>query len=244
MQDNIELLKEIKKGQTGTGFLIEQTGLISLDNSSLIKEDIPSSIETTNLKEWFIPYPFIVTAVFQKFGIENANGRIYPEHVLKKQVELYKLNRINQRMAFSENNHPADVVIDVNNLSTNIIELEWKGNTLIGKMEILLSPGYVKYGIVSTRGDLLANYLYFNKIKLGVSSRGVGSVENKYGKLIVQDDFELVCFDVVTDPSTKNAYISDSYEELTPYLESNSTLNNKELVLEKLNKLIHKEIIL
>jgi hypothetical protein len=87
-------------------------------------------------------------------------------------------------------------------------------------MEILMSPGYINLGIVSTKGDEVANLLR-NRIKIGVSSRGVGSLkEGKNGEQIVQDDFEIICWDVVTAPSTPDAWIGRSAEEMRPYVEN------------------------
>jgi hypothetical protein len=141
-------------------------------------------------------------------------------------------------------NHPSDIVLDINNLSTNIIELHWEGDNVVGQMELLLSPGYIKYGIVSTSGDRLANLIYFNRVKLGVSSRGVGSVEQKYGKTIVQDDYELICFDAVTDPSTHNAWIDLNPEGLKPYMESKKNIQNKSYIMEKMDKIISNKLFI
>jgi hypothetical protein len=100
----------------------------------------------------------------------------------------------------------------------------------VGKLELNVTQGFVKHGIASSFGDTIANLL-LNGYKIGVSSRGVGSVEQKMGQYIVGDDFELICWDVVADPSTPNAYIGSSREELQPYMESvergSSTLNEK-----------------
>lgn len=223
-------LLEIKKGKTGTGLLIEHDGYISMSdkNNQFLKESFNS--ETG----WHCPSPFIVHAVFQKYGIKNANGRIYPENVLKKQVEIYQ-ERINEKRASGELNHPCESTIDLGRISHRIIELHWEGRTLVGKLELNLTPGYIKYGIVSTMGDMAANLL-LNGYKIGVSSRGVGSVEQKMGQYIVGDDFELICWDIVSDPSTPNAYIGSDREELEPYMESTEK-NKTKLVNEKINKL-------
>jgi hypothetical protein len=90
----------------------------------------------------------------------------------------------------------------------------------MGKMEILMTPGFINYGIVSTKGDEVANLLR-NRIKIGVSSRGVGSLkEGRNGEQIVQDDFEIICWDVVTAPSTPDAWIFRDVAEAKPYVES------------------------
>ena len=223
-------LEIIKEGKTGHGILIENDGFMYLKNTKenkMIRESIENG-------EWNIPHPFIVDAVFQKFGIKNANGRIYPEEVLKKQVEIYQ-QKIDERRALGELNHPAESTIDLDRIAINIIELHWEGRTLVGKLEINTSYGFRKYGIVSTRGDQMANLL-LNGYKIGVSSRGVGSVVQKLGQYIVGDDFELICWDVVSDPSTPGAYIG-TQEELTQYLETDTTKEEKPKLNEKIDRI-------
>ena len=214
MANKTELV-EIKSGKTGTGLLIEQDGYVSLKNNpnlEQLKEDV-------NNKEWHCPYPFIVSAVFQKFDIKNANGRIYPKNVLMKQVEVYQ-KKIEERRAYGECNHPSESTIDLGRISHNILELHWEGNTLVGEMEINITEGFRRMGICSSYGDTIANML-LNGYKLGVSSRGVGSVEQKMGQYIVGDDFELICWDIVSDPSTPMAYISTNGREgLETYIEN------------------------
>ena len=221
-------LVEIKKNTCGQGLLIEHDGYISMSEGKNKR-----LTENVSMDGWACPYPFIVDAVFQKYGIKNANGRIYPENILKREVEKYQ-QRIAEKRATGELNHPETSTIDLGRISHNIIELHWEGRTLVGKMELNLSPGYVKNGIVSTMGDMTANLL-LNGYKIGVSSRGVGSVEQKMGQYIVGDDFELICWDVVADPSTPLAYIGRDEEEIMPYVESKK-VEGKSLN-EKINKI-------
>ena len=221
-------LVEIKKGEFGTGLLIENDGYISMTESAHNKK----IYESVSDGEWNVPYPFVVDAVFQKYDVQNANKRIYPERVLKKQVEIYQ-QKIAEHRAYGELNHPAESTIDLGRISHNIIELHWEGRTLVGKLELNISEGFRKFGIVSTMGDMAANHL-LNGYKIGVSSRGVGSVEQKLGQTIVGDDFELICWDIVSDPSTPGAYIGHK-EELTQYVEAKSS--EKKAVNEKLDKI-------
>jgi hypothetical protein len=222
-------LQVIKEGKTGHGILIENDGYVQLKNTKPLKEEMGDG-------EWYVPNPFIVDAVFQKFGVKNANGRIYPENVLKKQVELYQ-QKIDERRALGECNHPAESTIDLSRISHNIIELHWEGRTLVGKMELNVTEGFRKQGIISSRGDEVANLL-LNGYKIGVSSRGVGSVEQKLGQYVVGDDFELICWDVVSEPSTPNAFIAvHGEEELRPWVENDETKNFKTPINEKINKI-------
>ena len=224
-------LVEIKKGQTGTGLLIEHDGYISseIGNNKKLFEDINARREDG---EFFCPEHFVVSAVFQKYGIENANGRIYPENVLKREVEKY-MEKIREKRAIGECNHPSESVIDLSRVAMNIIDLRWQGHTLVGELEIITSPGFRKYGIISCQGDQVAN-LIISGIKIGVSSRGLGSVTNKMGILYVGDDYEIVCWDVVSDPSTPGAWISQQPEELNQYMEEK--VSDKAKLIENLKK--------
>lgn len=206
-------LQEIKKGKTGYGLLIENDGYIKtpFTESNKLTEGI---IEVPEDFDFTQPLP----VVFQKFGIENANGRIYPEAILKREVEKYQ-KEIENRVASGEANHPDDVSLNIDRLTHLVTDLHWEGHTLVGHIKLLLSPGYIKNGIISCSADQCAN-LMRNGLRLGVSSRGAGSVEKIMDKTIVQDDFELYCFDIVTQPSTPGAWIGKQMEELTPFIES------------------------
>ena len=225
-------LVEIRKGESGTGLLIEHDGYISIecgDNKKLFEE-----INSNTDDDFHCPRHFIVSAVFQKYGVENANGRIYPEHVLKKEVERY-MAKINEKRAIGELNHPSESVIDLSRVAMNIIELHWEGRTLVGKLELLTSPGFRKYGIISNQADQTANLL-LSGIKIGVSSRGLGTVTNKMGVLYVSDDYESVCWDIVSDPSTPQAWITPEDNIPQQYIESVENNDSKSKLFEKLDK--------
>ena len=224
-------LVEIRKGESGTGLLIEHDGYISVDcgDNKKLFEEINSSDD-----DFHCPRHFIVSAVFQKYGVENANGRIYPEHVLKKEVERY-MTKINESRAIGELNHPSESVIDLSRVAMNIIELHWEGRTLVGKLELLTSPGFRKYGIISNQADQAANLL-LSGIKIGVSSRGLGTVTNKMGVLYVSDDYEIVCWDIVGDPSTPQAWITPEDNIPQQYIESKETDSSKSKLFEDLEK--------
>jgi hypothetical protein len=384
----IEKLVEIKKGQKeGTGLLIESDGYVSKDVTPNNKKIITEAFDSIQNGEWNIPNPFVLDVVLQKYGIKNANGRIYPEDILKREVEKYQqqikersalgecysddalcltpdgykklsiikegdeiitLNtssntvetqKVTYKLEFNWNsflihihsndiddyvtpshgfplyndehnfvkfisaqelidlserphlyipnqldnvncgiylddeslsiehyqykgkvycvevpnhtwfvkqndkehwtkncNHPAESTIDLGRISHNIIECHWEGHTLIGKIEFNLTEGFRRYGICSSLGDTCAN-LIINGYKIGVSSRGVGSVKtDAFGNTKILDDFELVCFDVVSQPSTPGAYIG-SREELQQYIESDESKENKSKLFEKINKI-------
>jgi hypothetical protein len=225
-------IKILKAGQTGFGYLIEHdAGYISPDeprNQPFINEI--KKLDTGS--KMAIVEPLIVYVVLQKYGILNRNGRIYPESILKEQNKIYQ-QAIRERSAVGELDHPESSVIASDRISHNIIETWWEGHTLMGKMEIIMSPGFINLGIISCKGDDVANLLR-NRIKIGVSSRGVGSLkESRNGEQIVQDDFEIICWDVVTAPSTPGAWIARSAEELRPYVEN--TEKKSPIIKENLN---------
>lgn len=231
-RQNIENLTEVKAGQTGNGLLIEHDGHIisKKDTIQQIKEDID------NGHKFVIPDDFIVSAVFQKYGIKNANGRIYPEDILKREVQKYLENQVANHTAIGALDHPSYSSLSGHDVSHRILDLRWEGRTLVGEMKLHLSPGYKKHGICSTSGDLVASML-LDDICLGVSSRAVGSVEEKLGTLVVGDDLELVGWDVVVENSTPGAKIASNMDDLQQYIESDMTRNDKTIISEKLQRI-------
>ena len=227
-----EQLTEIKAGQTGHGLLIEHDGHIigKRDTIQQIKEDIEAG------HKFVIPDDFIVSAVFQKYGIKNANGRIYPENILKREVQKYLENQVANGSAVGALDHPSYSSLSGHDVAHRILDLRWEGRTLVGEMKLHLSPGFKRHGICSTSGDLVANMI-LDGIRIGVSSRALGSVEEKFGALIVGDDLELVGWDDVLEPSTSNAWIATNMQDLQPYIESDQTRKDKPMVSEKLEKI-------
>jgi len=141
----------------------------------------------------------------QKYGVENRNERVYPEAILRREAENY-LKLIKEKRALGEADHPESSIVAISRISHNVVDLWWEGNVLMGKLEIIMSPGFVNQGIISCEGDKVANYIR-KGLKIGVSSRGVGSLEKENGRNVVQDDFELICWDIVTSPSTPGSWI-------------------------------------
>lgn len=225
-----EQLTEIKAGQCGHGLLIEHDGHIigKKDTIQQIKEDIEAG------HKFVIPDDFIVSAVFQKYGIKNANGRIYPENILKREVQKYLENQVANGSAVGALDHPSYSSLSGHDVAHRILDLRWEGRTLVGEMKLHLSPGFKRHGICSTSGDLVANMI-LDGIRIGVSSRALGSVEEKFGTLIVGDDLELVGWDDVLEPSTSNAWIATNMQDLQPYIEG--VENKKPLISEKLQKI-------
>ena len=126
---------------------------------------------------------------------------------------------IEKGTSLSELNHPESSLIDLDRVSHIITEIWWEKNVLMGKLRLLTSPGFHERGICSTKGDLAANYLR-QGVTLGISSRGVGSLKKVGDNNEVQDDFELICFDLVSSPSTPGAYLFKNPEDRFKYEEN------------------------
>ena len=182
------------------GILIEyDAGYINPNES----RNLSTLNESRNMLDHSKPFEFY--AVLQKYDTPNRNGRVYPEKILKRESENYK-KMIEKGTSLSELNHPESSLIDLDRVSHLITEVWWEGPVLLGKLKLLTSPGFHERGIVSTKGDLAANYLR-QGVTLGISSRGVGSLKKVGDQNEVQDDFELICFDLVSSPSTPGAYL-------------------------------------
>jgi hypothetical protein len=220
-------MKILGPNETGKGILIEyDAGHVSPeDNKKIISE----------MKNMDFSEDLILYAVLQKFDTPNKNGRIYPEILLKRENEKYQ-NLIKKGGALNELNHPSSSLIDLDRVSHSILETWWDGKILMGKIKLFTSPGWKKMGIVSTKGDQAA-MLIMNGATLGISSRGVGSLKNIKGQNIVQEDFELVCFDLVSSPSTPGAYVFSDPSERDQYQES---IEEKPAVDDRMKKLMGK----
>ena len=145
----------------------------------------------------------VVEGVLQRSGAKNQNGRIYPKEILAREVSNYKKTQIAEKRALGELDHPESSVVNLNNVSHNILDCWWKGNDVVGKVEILGTPS----------GNILKELLQAG-ILLGISSRGLGSVrELDEGTVAVEDDFELICWDFVSNPSTHGAFMKPIQSE-------------------------------
>ncbi len=139
----------------------------------------------------------LVKGVLQRADAKNQNGRVYPKEVLMREATKYSDINIKERRALGELDHPDSSVVNLNNVSHNIVEMHWKGDDLVGTVEVLSTPS----------GNILKE-LFKSGIKLGISSRGLGSVRQLgEGTVEVQDDFELIAFDFVSNPSTQGAFL-------------------------------------
>ena len=141
----------------------------------------------------------LVTLVgkLQEAEQKNGNGRVYPREILEREAKKYAEGPVKTRTALGELDHPEASVVNLSNTSHVITEVWWKGNDLMGKLQLLPTPA----------GNI-AKALVMAGIPLGISSRGMGSVRQLGETVEVQDDFELLCWDLVSVPSTPMAYMS------------------------------------
>jgi hypothetical protein len=127
---------------------------------------------------------------------QNGNGRVYPHNVLKREVNNY-MSVVKDNRACGELDHPDDSVVNLKNVSHIVTDIWWEGKDVMGKIKVLDTPS----------GRILKDLINAG-VKLGISSRGLGSVtEGKNGSVVVENDFQLICFDMVSEPSTPNAYV-------------------------------------
>jgi hypothetical protein len=225
-------LRLLEANEIGHGILIEMdAGWVNPKdelNLDLIKEN----------RKLDYSKPFEFYAVLQKHDVPNRNGRTYPEKILKREAERYK-KIIEKGLSTSELNHPESSLIDLDRVAHLITDIWWDNNILMGKLLLLTSPGFHERGIVSTKGDIAAN-LMRQGVSLGISSRGVGSLKKVGEKNEVQDDFELICFDLVSSPSTPGAYLFSNKEDRHKYdekLEEEKKIDPSNNILKLMNKL-------
>ena len=136
-----------------------------------------------------------LSGVMQRCDEQNGNGRVYPARVLQREVRNYT-KVVDENRACGELDHPEDSVVNLKNASHMVTSLWWEGKDLMGKIKVLSTPS----------GNVLRS-LINDGVKLGISSRGLGSVRESQGKTLVEDDFQLICFDIVSEPSTQGAYM-------------------------------------
>ena len=205
-------LRILEATEVGFGILVEaDAGYISPNdrlNADILKESAKMDYKN----------PFEFYAVLQKYDTPNRNGRSYPKKILEREANNYKI-AIKKGLSTSELNHPESSLIDLDRVCHIITDIWWDKNILMGKLKLLTSPGFHESGVVSTKGDIAAN-LMRQGVTLGISSRGVGSLKKVGERNEVQDDFELICFDLVSSPSTPGAYLFLNAEDRSKYDEN------------------------
>ena len=138
----------------------------------------------------------ILTGKLQEAEVQNGNGRVYPKKILEREMKNYTM-LIKESRALGELDHPDDSIINLKNASHMVTDAWWDGNNVMGKVKVLNTPS----------GKILQQ-LVNDGVKLGISSRALGSVNESDGRTMVQEDLQLICFDFVSEPSTPNAYMA------------------------------------
>jgi len=162
----------------------------------------------------------VVSGVLQRAEAKNQNGRVYPKETLMREAKKYEDTFVQERRALGELDHPDSSVVNLNNVSHNVLDMKFQGDDLVGTVEVLSTPA----------GNILKE-LFKSGIKLGISSRGMGSVKEvmrEGGNTVeVQPDFELIAFDFVSNPSTHGAFLSPVNESVQKVVaDKYSNINN------------------
>tara|TARA_Y100001938_G_C8076978_1_gene426689 strand:- start:1460 stop:2059 length:600 start_codon:yes stop_codon:yes gene_type:complete len=144
----------------------------------------------------------MLTGKLQEADCENGNMRQYPMAIMEREVQRYRAI-VEDHRALGELDHPDSSIINLANVSHMITEIWMDGKTVMGKAKVLDTPS----------GQILRSLVECG-VKIGISSRGMGSVSEQMGKTIVEDDFQLICFDIVSEPSTPNAFMGLSESKL------------------------------
>ena len=144
---------------------------------------------------------YTIEGVFMQAEQKNRNGRIYPKPIMEKAVNKYVGDQVSKGRAVGELNHPEGPTVNLDKVSHKIESLDWKGNDVVGKATILETPmGQIVKGLLD------------GGVKLGVSTRGMGSLENRNGTMVVKPDFLLNAVDIVQDPSAPSAFVNGVME--------------------------------
>lgn len=156
----------------------------------------------------------ILSGKIQEADVKNGNGRKYGEKILRREIEKYQ-SMISQNRALGELDHPDSSVINLKNVSHLVIKTWWDGPAVMAKIKVLPTPS----------GKILQT-LVESGVKLGISSRGLGSTHQSGGVTIVDEDFQLICFDMVSEPSTPEAFMMKEHKQLSESKNRIEKLNN------------------
>ena len=144
---------------------------------------------------------YVIEGVFAQADKKNRNGRVYPKPIMEKAVDKYVTEQVSKKRAVGELNHPEGPTVNLDKVSHLITDLKFEGNDVVGKAQILDTPmGKIVKGLLE------------GGVQLGVSTRGMGSLENRNGAMVVKDDFILSTVDIVQDPSAPEAFVNGIME--------------------------------
>ena len=166
----------------------------------------------------------VLSGKLQEADVQNGNGRVYPHKVLVREVENYK-KLVKENRALGELDHPDDSVINLKNASHMVTSIWMEDKAVMGKVKVL-----------NTDAGKTLRALVEDGVKLGISSRGMGSVSEGAGKVVVQEDFQLICFDFVSEPSTPNAFMMREAKEF-----NNRVFTKADRINRLLNEVLNNE---
>ena len=166
----------------------------------------------------------MLTGIIQKADTVNGNGIVYPEHVLRREMINYS-KLVKERRALGELDHPEDSVINLRNASHMMTDVWWDGKNVMGKAKVLDTPS----------GQVLQSLVHAG-VSIGISSRGMGSVSESQGNTVVEDDFQLICFDFVSEPSTPGAFMMKEAKEF-----KNKVFTKADRINRRLNEVLDNE---
>ncbi len=170
--------------------------------------------------------PMILKGILQRCNTLNQNGRIYPRDILVRELKNYQ-KLISENRAWGELDHADNPIINLKNASHLVKEIWMDGDTVMGKVQIIDTPcGEIVKALIRAGG------------KPGISSRALGSLEERDNAKIVQDDLQLVCFDFVSEPSTKNSFMSLAEAKLVDYRDYKSNLSKPDRLDRILNEIL------
>ena len=162
----------------------------------LCEGGISQDLLTESEKKFVAEGGTIMSGLMQEAEVKNGNGRTYPLKILQREVKNYE-RLVSQNRALGELDHPESSIINLNNCSHIVTSIWMEGRKCYGKIKVLETPS----------GKIL-QALVQSGVQLGISSRGLGSLKDTGGRTEVQDDFQLICFDIVSDPSTPGAFMN------------------------------------
>jgi len=152
---------------------------------------------------------YMIEGIFAQANAQNRNGRVYPKKTLESATKKYQTEQVSKGRAVGELGHPDSPTINLDRVSHKIVELNWDGNNVMGKAEILETPmGKIVRGLMD------------GEVQLGVSTRGMGSLQQEKGKTVVKDDFILSTVDIVQDPSAPEAFVNGIMEGVDYFVEN------------------------
>jgi hypothetical protein len=200
-----------------------------MSNKKLLTEWCPIKADKSLIKESREKYGKIVLkGIIQRANTLNQNGRIYPRTILERELINYQ-KLIQENRAMGECDHPESSVVELKNVSHVVKEARMEGDNVYGVIELLDTPS----------GKIIQS-LIESGVTLGISSRGVGSTQRNGDNQIVQDDFQLICFDMVSEPSTPGAFMMSEGKKISTR-ELNKSFNKSDRINRIFNDILRWE---